>query len=314
MKVFIAGATGVLGRSTIAAATAAGHQVTGAARTDEKGELVRSLGGVPVVLDLFDAGALAQAVAGHDAVIHMATHIPPMTKAALPGAWAENDRLRRELTPQLVDIARDAGATLFIKESIVFPYRDNGDEWITEDSPTKSSPAVGTALEAEAATAKFADGAAGRRAVVLRFGAFYGPEAASTIDTVRYARRRFAAMVGRADAYFSSIHTDDAARAVVAALEVPSGTYNVVDDEPMTRADYFAALADAFDLRRPRIAPAALTKLGGRKASVMGRSQRVSNRRFREASGWAPAYASARDGWRAIERAWAQSSSDRAGA
>src|SRR3954454_21336188 len=161
MREFVAGATGVRGRSSSPGAPAPRTRGSGAgrpggkaggARTEERGEVVRSLGGVPVVLDLFDAGALAQAVAGHDAVIHMATHIPPLTKAALPGAWAENDRLRRELTPQLVDIARDAGATVFIKESIVFPYCDNGDGWITEDSPTKSSPAVGTALEAEAVT------------------------------------------------------------------------------------------------------------------------------------------------------------------
>jgi nucleoside-diphosphate-sugar epimerase len=88
----------------------------------------------------------------------------------------------------------------------------------------------------------------------------------------------------------------------------------VADDEPVTRAEYFAALAEAFELRRARIPPAALTKLGGRKVSVMARSQRVSNRRFRDASGWAPTYPSVREGWRAIAGAWSQSSPERAGA
>ena len=308
----------MLGRASTRALTQAGHDVTGAARSTEKAALVDSLGGHGTVLDLFDAAALEAAVAGHDAVIHMATHIPPMAKAAMPGAWAENDRLRQELTPLLVQAAIAGGATCFIKESITFPYADGGDDWVTEESPIDGPAIMGSALAAEEATAGFAgahggpggDGgdsgedAAGRRAVVLRFGAFYGPEATSTHDTVRYARRRVAAAIGRADAYMSSIHTDDAARAVVAALDAPTGIYNVVDDEPLTRLAYFEALADAFGIKRPRLAPAALAKLGGKKTDPLTRSQRVSNRRFRETTGWAPRYPSAREGWQAIAGAW----------
>ena len=120
---------------------------------------------------------------------------------------------------------------------------------------------------------------------------------------VRLARRRIAMIVGAAGAYMSSIHTDDAASAVAASLAAPAGLYNVVDDEPVTRSDYFAALADAFGLKPPKIAPAALGKLGGKRLGPLARSHRISNRRFKEATGWAPQYPSAREGWKAIAAA-----------
>jgi hypothetical protein len=91
----------------------------------------------------------------------------------------------------------------------------------------------------------------------------------------------------------------------VAALDAASGTYNVGDDEPLTRRDHFDALAMAFDLKRPRFLPPALGRLGGSKTTMMMRSHRIANRRFRSATSWAPRLPSAREGWRAIAAAWA---------
>ena len=134
-KIFVAGATGVLGRRAVKQLVEAGHDVTGVARTPEKAELVRSLGATPVTVDLFDAGAVKEAVAGHDVVMNLATHIPPLSKAPLPGAWNENNRIRSEASRNLVDAALAAGAARYIQEAIAFMYPDSGDAWIDEDKP-----------------------------------------------------------------------------------------------------------------------------------------------------------------------------------
>lgn len=153
---------------------------------------------------------------------------------------------------------------------------------------------MATAVVAESNAARFND--AGGAAVILRFAAFYGPDSNITEMMVRFARKRIALGAGP-DAFVSSITTDDAAAAAVAALSAPAGLYNVGDDEPVTRREFFGCLADALGVRPPVIAPAALSKLGGKLASVLVRSQRVSNARFRQVTGWSPVYGSVRQGW-----------------
>src|SRR5712671_5919875 len=127
MRVFVAGATGVLGRRAVAALVAAGHDVTGVARSPAKADLVGALGATPVEASLFDPDALRAAVAGHDAVCNLATHIPPPARAANPRAWEENTRIRTEGSGNLVDSALAAGATVYVQESIAFLYGDHGD-------------------------------------------------------------------------------------------------------------------------------------------------------------------------------------------
>ena len=294
VNVFVAGATGVLGRRAVALLVAQGHDVTGIARTDEREALLRRLGAAATRIDIFDIDAVRAAVTGFDVVCNLATHIPPPRQMAKNGAWADNDRLRTEASRNLADAAAGGGAARFIQESIAFLYRSAGDAVIDESSPVDPIANVKTAAVAEANAARVND--AGGAAVILRFAAFYGPDSDSTETMVRLARRRIALGAGP-DAFVSSITTDDAASAVVAALSAPAGIYNVGDDEPVTRREFFACLARALDVHPPFIAPAALSKLGGEKASVLARSQRVSNARLRQATGWAPRYRSVREGW-----------------
>jgi nucleoside-diphosphate-sugar epimerase len=287
MKVFVSGASGVVGRPAVRLLVEAGHSVTAAARSAQRAELLRSLGATPVILDLFDPAAVGAAVAGHDAVVNLATHIPPISTAALPGAWRENDRIRREVSRNLVDAALAAGATRLVQESICFFYRDLGERWIDEDVALDLPAYARSTADAEAQARRFTE--AGGTGVVLRFGTFYGRHS------------QVPPALGR-DGYVSSIHTDDAAAAVVAALRAPAGVYNVADDEPLSRREYAAAVAAAGGTRIRLLPPGAL-RLMGSKTTVLTRSQRVSNRRFREATGWAPRHASARDGWRAVAAA-----------
>jgi nucleoside-diphosphate-sugar epimerase len=300
MKVFVAGATGVLGRRAVPAMIQRGHEVTGVARSPEKADLLRGLGATAVTVDLFDRDAVQRAVAGHDAVVHAATSIPAPLRMGMPRAWSTNDRLRAEGTPILAEAAAAAGATVFVKESVTFTYADGGDCWLDESAPLSPVTNLSSGLVAEGICERYTDPATHRRGVVLRYGMFYGPDSDSTVTVVRAARRGIAAAVGDRHAYASSIHTDDAATALAAALDLPAGTYNVVDDEPLTWEDYFAALAVAVGRARLRFPPAVVAKAGGRGTAALSRSQRVSNEKFRAASGWVPSFPSVRQGWPAV--------------
>jgi nucleoside-diphosphate-sugar epimerase len=295
MKIFLAGGTGVIGTRALPALVAAGHEVTAVARSDAKADLVRSLGGEPVTVDVFDADAVRVAVVGHEVVINLATSIPSLTKAARSSAWTTNERLRREASNHLVDGALHAGAVRYVQESIAFPYADNGDQWIDEDHPVDHVGPFSGAGEAEAAAARFAEhGGAG---VALRFAQFYAPEAAHTIAFNTTVRRRLNPFVGAPEAYSSFIHAEDAGSAVVAALRAPSGIYNVADDEPLTREEAGQIVAEALGVKPPHALPKVVRAATPGVGKLLMRSLRVSNRRFKEATGWTPAHPSIRGSW-----------------
>jgi nucleoside-diphosphate-sugar epimerase len=300
MKIFLAGGTGVVGTRAVPALVAAGHAVTAVARTEAKAELVRSLGGEPVAVDLFDAEAVRAAVVGHEAVINLATSIPSLTKAARASAWATNERLRTEASSHLVDAALDAGATHYVQESIAFPYVDNGDRWIDEDHPVEHVGPFNGAGHAEAAARRFGDH--GGTGVALRFAQFYAPEAAHTQAFNAAVRRHLNPFIGDPDGYVSFIHAEDAGSAVVAALGAPSGIYNVGDDEPLTRTGAGRVVADALGVKPPHALPKVVRAATPGLGKLLMRSLRVSNGRFKAATGWAPAHPSIRGSWPADAR------------
>ncbi len=301
MEIFVTGATGVLGRPVVRLLKRQGHTVRALARSDSNDEMLRRMGAKPVRGDLFDPASLAAAVEGTGAVLHLATRIPPRSRARHPEAWTENNRIRTEGARNLVDAAIAAGAGTFIYPGICFIYADGGGEWIDAESGTvEAEGMLGSTLEAEAQVRRFT--AAGGRGIVLRMGYFYGPEAESTLDTLALARRGAAILAGSGDAFYPAIWVDDAAEAVVSALRAaPAGVYDVVDDEPLTRRELAKTVAEAAG--RPFVVrpPVWLLKLaGGREAGFMARSQRVSNARFKAVTGWSPRVPDARVGWRLV--------------
>jgi nucleoside-diphosphate-sugar epimerase len=240
-----------------------------------------------------------RAVAGHDAAINLATAVPPSAaRMFLPGAWREMDRVRREVSANVVHAAL-AGETVgrVIQESFAPIYADGGDAWIGEDSPVRPSRYNRSVLDAEARAARFTD--AGRTGVVLRFGAFYGPDDAVTRQMISTIRRGWSPFFGRPEGYLSFIAHGDAASAVVAALDVPAGVYNVVD-EPLRRRELATGIAQLTGAQPPRFLPAWMRHLGGSVGEMLARSLRISNRRFSDASGWSPRHPTMLDGLRAI--------------
>ena len=298
MKIFLAGGTGVIGRRLVPMLVEAGASVTAVARSSVKAEALSKQGAKPVKLDLFDPASVEAAVAGHNTVINIATSIPSGVKAILPGAFNETARLRREASQNLAAAAIATRAQRFIQESFAAVYPDRGDEWIDESVPIAPAPYVESVKDAESAAEEFTK--SGGAGVVLRFSFFYGPDSSLTQDMVKAVRSGIAPVIGSAESYMSSIWTDDAAAAVFAALKVSAGVYNVTDNEPLRRGDAFRLLATALGVRWPRIPPQKMGALLGSIGETLGRSLRLSNARFRQASGWTPKVPGVREGWSAL--------------
>jgi nucleoside-diphosphate-sugar epimerase len=299
-KVFVAGATGVLGRRVIAELVAAGFDVTGVARNSSKQADLAALGARPVVVDLFDRAAVHAAVAGHEVVFNLATAIPVGKRASDLSAWEDNDRIRRDGSRNLVDAALAAGASRYLQESVAFMYADGGEQFLDESAAIGAAGVTDAALVAEAEAARFAEH--GGTGVALRFGQFYGFDSGHTVQAIEAALAGRPVELGPESAYRSSVTTDDAASAVIAGLDAPSGVYNVVDDRPLPRAEYVDALADALGVPSPN--PRSVNVQLPAPFSVLVRSLRVSNQHFKEAVGWQPSSPSAWEGWVAVIGEW----------
>jgi nucleoside-diphosphate-sugar epimerase len=306
MKLFVTGATGVIGRRIVPMLVKDGHQVTAAVRSAGRACQLALAGAQPTVVNLFDSHALDQAAAGHEVVINLATHMPPSSmRMLLPGAWRENDLVRRVASANLVAAAIAGGAARFIQESFAPAYPDRGEAWIDEDTPIAPVRYNRTIADAERSAQRFTE--SGRIGVILRFAVFYGPDAFHVRDMIRFVSKGWAPMPGAANAYISSVSHDDAATAVLAALRAPAGIYNVADDQPPIRREYFDSLAEALGVPPPRLPPAWMAWSFGSMGELLARSQRISNRKFKSATGWAPKYRSVRDGWRALVDALGES-------
>lgn len=298
MKIFVAGGTGVLGRASLKALIEAGHQVRATARTQEKAEVVSNLGAEVVSVDLYDPKEVRQAIAGCEAILRLTTKIPATRKMPDKSAWEETNLLRTEGARLLVDAAIAEGAQIYVHESITFVYSDAGSQWITEDSPTDDgeSEILSSALEGEKEAARFSQ--AGGRGIVLRFGGFYGVESSLTVDMISMMRRRLLVQPGPGSHFVSSIYIPDTGTAVLASLNLPSGIYNVTDENPVSFKNYLSTLADAVHVPNPFRFPGVLGKATfGDTWKYLSRSQRVSNARFKEASGWKPSVPSVAEGW-----------------
>jgi nucleoside-diphosphate-sugar epimerase len=295
MKIFITGATGVIGRRVVPLLLAKGHEVTVGTRANARRPAQWSGEVRTAPIDLFDPATLAPALKGHHAVINLATHMPSSSARMLVRRfWRENDRIRREGSRNLVQAALENDVRRLVQESFAPTYPDRGDEWIDESVPLQPGAYNQTVLDAEASARRFS--AAGWTGVTLRFAAFYGPDSGPLKDFIRGLRLGWAVLPGGPHGFLSSVSHDDAAAAVVSALDARAGEYNVVDDEPVRREVYAGTLAALIGARPPRFPPGWATPLFG-VARALARSLRISNRKLRQETSWRPRYPSVREGW-----------------
>lgn len=286
MKVFVTGATGVMGRSVARALQMAGHAVVGLARDDAKAELLDAVGVEPVRGQFFDEDSLARAFAGCSVVCNMATHVPVGMTGLRPGAWKVHDRIRAEGSRVVARAARRAGVRRLVQESVSMLYADAGEEWITEQSPISVNRAVEPAVLAEAHAQEFGDCA--HDWVVLRLGAIVGDDA---FTRWRLARARTGHPVGFGDprGWTSVVHPDDVGSSVLASLTVSSGTYNV-GAQPLRRQELVDAFARASGHERGGFVPRVVQRIGGERLELMTRSQRVSCDALGQAAAWKPVH------------------------
>lgn len=310
MKVFVAGATGVLGRALVPQLGARGHDVVGMTRSASKQDLVRSLGARPVVADALDPDAVARAVASAEpeVIVHQLTALSgDFDMRHIDRFFATTNRLRTEGTDHLLAAAHAVGAQRFVAQSYAgWPAARDGGPVKGEDAPLDPAPpkqlrdmlAAIRHLEDAVVGAGWLDG------VVLRYGGFYGPGTTLSADpdaahTAAIRKRQFP-LVGDGGGVWSFIHVQDAAAATVVAIERGArGIYNVVDDEPAAVREWMPELARILGAKPPRHVPRWLGRLlAGEAAAVMMTEVRgASNEKAKRELGWQPGYASWRQGF-----------------
>jgi nucleoside-diphosphate-sugar epimerase len=307
LRVFVAGATGAIGGPLVRQLVAAGHEVTGMTRRQEKVTELREAGAEAVVCDAFDAEGLREAVvaAQPEVVVHALTALPP--RFGPKTDLEPTNRIRIEGTRNLIAAARAAGARRMVAEGVAFFYAPDGDLVKDEEAPLDADAPgkIGAAVAALADLERQVLEAEGLEGLVLRFGWFYGPNTyigpgGSQAEEVR--KRRYP-IVGKGQAMFSFIHTEDAAAAVVAALDRgASGIYNVVDDEPSPLREWLPAFAEALGAKPPRRVPRWLVALtvGPTLARSATESRGASNAKAKRELGWQPAHPSWRQGFREL--------------
>ncbi len=315
MKVFVAGATGALGRELVPQLVARGHEVVGMTRSASKQDLVRSLGARPVVADALGPDAVAQAVASAEpeVIVHQLTALSgpmSMRDARHPerfrGAIMTN-RLRTEATDHLLAAGRAVGARRFVAQSFAaFRFARAGGPVLSEADPLDPDPpaALRTGQEATLYLERAVTRIEWGEGLVLRYGGFYGPGTAISLapDAQMAApiRKRRFPIVGDGGGVFSHVHIEDAAAATAIAVERGQpGIYNIVDDEPALVREWLPVLASALGAKPPRRIPRWLARLAaGEVATVMMTDVRgSSNEKAKRELGWQPRYASWRQGF-----------------
>jgi len=305
MKIFIAGASGVLGRRLARQFVARGHSVIGQVRSPKAESAVKEAGGEPRHADLFDAESLAKAAEGCDTVIHAATAIPTKQKTT-PADWAMNDHIRRKGTRCLTEAAAKIGAKTYIQQSVVWVARPKDGSAFDEDSPVVLDPSYQSAIDAEA-IARDSGSAEGFVTAILRGGAFYDCDSAHTRMLADALRKRAMPIIGRGNAEWAMVHTGDAASAYVTVAEHPrNGVWHVVDNELITVRALLEESAARLGAPRPRRVPVWLARwlAGERAVAYFTQSTRTTNVRLRRDFGWAPRYPTYREGLDQVVAAW----------
>jgi len=308
VRIFVAGASGAVGARLVPALIDGGHDVVAMTRSPHKADSLRAMGAEPAVADGLDRGAVMQAVmrAEPEVVIHQMTALGQMkSMKRFDDEFALTNRLRTEGTDHLIEAARAAGARRLIAQSYgSWNYERAGTGLKSEDDPLDPDPPAQQreSLAAIRHLERAVLDAADLEGIALRYASFYGPGTgvARDGDVVELVAKRKLPIVGDGTGVWSFVHIDDAASATVAAIDRGApGIYNVVDDEPAPVTQWLPALAQAIGAKPPRRLPVWLARMaiGDVGVSMMTRIRGASNAKARSELGWAPRYATWREGF-----------------
>ena len=313
MHIFVAGATGAVGRRLLPLLLSAGHTVVGLTRTPEKCAAIRALGADAIAADGLDAQAIHTAVASAkpDVIVHEMTDLKAASDLReFDRTFAASNRLRTEGTDNLLAAARDAGVKRFVAQSYCgWPYARVGGPIKSEEDPFDSDPPheLQRTLDAIRYLESTVTRSTAPEGIVLRYGAFYGPETGlfdgPMVDQIR---RRRAPVIGDGNGWWSFVHIDDAAKATTLAIErsQAGNIYNIVDDEPAPVREWLPALASMLGARSPLHVPAWLGRLlaGEHMVAMMTQVRAASNLKAKRELGWRPSYPTWRAGFSEVIR------------
>ena len=310
MRVFVAGATGALGRQLVPELVAGGHEVVGMTRTAAKQEALRAMGARPVVADALDPDAVARVVAEAEpeVIVHQLTALSGRLDLRRPDRFfAMTNRLRTEGTDYLLAAGRAVGVRRFVAQSYAgWPFARTGGPVKNETDPLDPDPprALRTTLAAIRHLEEAVTGIGWGEGLVLRYGGFYGPGTSLSLEPgaamVKPVRRRQFPLIGDGGGVWSFVHIEDAAAATAAAVERGrAGIYQIVDDEPAPVREWLPALTEALGAKPPRRVPRWLGRLlAGEAATVMMTEIRgASNAKAKRELGWTLRYPSWRLGF-----------------
>lgn len=311
MRIFVAGATGAVGRELVPALISAGHSVVGSTRTAAKADLLRRMGAEPVVANGLDAASMRTAIvsARPDIIIDQMTDLAAVTDLRhFDRAFATTNELRTRGTDILLAAAREAGAKRLVAQSFCgWTFTRHGGAVKSETDELDPNPPeeLRRTLEAIRYLERTVTASSEPEGIVLRYGSFYGPDtgmlSSAMIDQLR---RRRVPLIGDGGGWWSFIHTEDAASATVAAIDKgrPGSIYNIVDDQPTQVRNWLPALAELLGAKRPLHVPAWLGRLlaGEHMVLMMTQVRGGSNAKAKRELGWRPAYPIWRDGFAAV--------------
>jgi nucleoside-diphosphate-sugar epimerase len=313
MRIFVAGATGAVGRPLVSALIAAGHSVVGLTRTAAHAEIVKRMGAVPVIADGLDATAIEAAIGSSkpNAIIHEMTDLSGASDLRhFDRAFASSNQLRTRGTDILLAGAKANGVKRFIAQSYCgWNYARTGDPIKTEtDALDPDPPAEFRAtLKAMQYLERAVTESSNPEGIVLRYGSFYGPGTGMLSRVmVEQLRHRRVPLIGDGAGWWSFVHVDDAAAATVKALErgKPGSIYNITDDDPAQVSEWLPALASMLGAGRPYRLPAWIARIiaGEHLVVMMTKAHAGSNAKARKELGWIPAHSSWRQGFSEVAR------------
>lgn len=307
MRVFVAGATGAIGKQLVPRLVAAGHDVIGMTRSASRRALVRELGAEPVVADALDPDQVAEAIARAkpEVIVHQLTAIGSLDPRHFDRDFALTNRLRTEATQYLLSAGQAMSVRRFVAQSYgSWPYVRTGGRVKTEEDPLDPTPAreMRETLSAIRYLEQAVLGAEWTEGILLRYGSFYGPgtSMAPGGESFEMVRKRKFPLVGNGQGVWSFIHVADAAEATLAAIERGQrGIYNVVDDDPAPVAEWLPALAQTLGAKQPMRVPRFVGRLLAGEAGVvmMTEARGASNAKAKRELAWRPAHATWRDGF-----------------
>ena len=310
MRVFVAGATGAIGRQLVPRLIAAGHDVHGMTHAESRQALLYELGAVPVVADALDPDQVAEAVARArpEVIVHQLTAIGAVDTRHMERDFAQTNGLRVEGTDNLLSAGQAVGVRRFVAQGVAAygAYVRTGGPVKTEEDPFDPTPP--REMRANLAALRHLEdavlGAGWTEGIVLRYGVFYGPgtSLAPGAEQFELVRKRKYPVVGDGGGVWSFIHVADAADATVAAIEHGSrGVYNVVDDEPAPVAEWLPALAQTLGAKKPMRVPRFVGRLAAGEAGLvmMTDIRGASNAKAKRELAWHPQHPSWREGFAA---------------